>query len=295
MFTDTSQLPNSTIYLILHGCALNSWDRDNWGDPRNNPKDLGPDLYAKWEAFKTAAFELEKELRKHPLGLAQSERLNEPGTFMEDEELAIFKKGDTVIFNHQGLASEFDYADEEGEEASRTYIENIEAHHMKPATIEGLATYTELGDKDYEYYDIIFEDGFELDAISGYHLDKIIVPVENKVVNEPLQTEFNLLAWVKEHQEDIINHLIRDTDPWAGEDTLGNSPKKRLLQATPRGFDFEKARNTVMIDDGEDNTIFINLSWDDAYFGISTHIYKPPRTHVHEYKLHGVTFYVTFG
>lgn len=36
-----------------------------------------------------------------------------------------------------------------------------------------LATATEPGEKNYEYYDIRFDDGVELAAISGYHLDSL--------------------------------------------------------------------------------------------------------------------------
>ena len=40
----------------------------------------------------------------------------------------------------------------------------------KTVTVLNLATYTELGDKDYEYYDIEFEDGRQMYGVSGYNL-----------------------------------------------------------------------------------------------------------------------------
>ena len=43
----------------------------------------------------------------------------------------------------------------------------------KEAVIDCLATYTELGDKDYEYYNITFKSGLEVEAISGYHLTRL--------------------------------------------------------------------------------------------------------------------------
>lgn len=46
-------------------------------------------------------------------------------------------------------------------------------HEGQTATVLTLATATELGEKDYEYYDIRFDDGVELAAISGYHLDPV--------------------------------------------------------------------------------------------------------------------------
>jgi len=63
-------------------------------------------------------------------------------------------EGSKVRFNSNGLANEF------GEDV--TMFEN----KIGTAT---LATYTELGDQDYEYYDIEFKNG-ELYAVSGYHL-----------------------------------------------------------------------------------------------------------------------------
>ena len=40
----------------------------------------------------------------------------------------------------------------------------------KKCTIISLATYTQLGNKDFEYYNIKFDNGIYLNAISGYHL-----------------------------------------------------------------------------------------------------------------------------
>jgi hypothetical protein len=42
------------------------------------------------------------------------------------------------------------------------------------AVVNRLATFSELGDKDYEYYDIQFiKNGLVLNAISGFHLEPI--------------------------------------------------------------------------------------------------------------------------
>ena len=41
------------------------------------------------------------------------------------------------------------------------------------AVITSQETASEIGDKNYEYYDIEFEDGESLWAVSGYHLIKM--------------------------------------------------------------------------------------------------------------------------
>lgn len=48
-------------------------------------------------------------------------------------------------------------------------IEEIEAHDCCKCTITGTAVNVD-NDFNHNYYDIIFDDGFELYAVSGYHL-----------------------------------------------------------------------------------------------------------------------------
>lgn len=50
---------------------------------------------------------------------------------------------------------------------------DLEAFEGQQATIQELATATELGQKDFEYYDIVFDNGKVANAISGYHLDPV--------------------------------------------------------------------------------------------------------------------------
>lgn len=73
----------------------------------------------------------------------------------ENATPATFKDGETVIFDTKGMAEEFDYPDEEAEKSSSYYVKKVEDHHLGKATIQCLATYTEIGNKDSEYYDII--------------------------------------------------------------------------------------------------------------------------------------------
>jgi hypothetical protein len=49
-------------------------------------------------------------------------------------------------------------------------VENAEDREGQLVKVLRLATATELGEQDYEYYDIRFEDGTVWSAISGYHL-----------------------------------------------------------------------------------------------------------------------------
>jgi hypothetical protein len=82
--------------------------------------------------------------------------------------------GTEVTFNLKGFeAAEFGLDDEEHD--LDWWVTKLEQLDGKKAIIECLSTYTELGDKDYEYYDIKFGDGTILYAISGYHL----TPVSN--------------------------------------------------------------------------------------------------------------------
>lgn len=68
--------------------------------------------------------------------------------------------GNKVKFELKGLDSEFE----------ALYVDNIIPYDGKVATVVCLATYSKLGDRDYEYYDIKFDFGEVFEAISGYHL-----------------------------------------------------------------------------------------------------------------------------
>lgn len=76
------------------------------------------------------------------------------------------KDGTKVKFSFENMQLEFEdeYQKNPGE---MDFLEG------KEATIDCLAMATELGNKDYEYYDITFEDGSDLEGVSGYHLTVI--------------------------------------------------------------------------------------------------------------------------
>jgi len=77
------------------------------------------------------------------------------------------KDGSKCIFDTRGLVYEL---------AESLLIDEkiVEGYVGKTCTVDSLETYTELGDKDFEYYNVSFEDGFELEGISGYHLNLIV-------------------------------------------------------------------------------------------------------------------------
>ena len=77
---------------------------------------------------------------------------------LKDQSKAIFSVEDLKWeFLEEGLMTQEQLDEREGEEV----------------TILSLETYTELGNKDYEYYNIRFGDGTEEVGISGYHLTPI--------------------------------------------------------------------------------------------------------------------------
>jgi len=91
------------------------------------------------------------------------------------------KSGTICRFNFEDLLHEL--FEEIGKD-SGFYDEDSmsKALEGKKCIIINLATFTELGDKDFEYYDVIFKRPNILDgqtnytiliAISGYHLEKL--------------------------------------------------------------------------------------------------------------------------
>lgn len=75
--------------------------------------------------------------------------------------------GTTCIFSTQDIGYEefFDTIDTEIDEDKWNSLEGAECD------IISLETFSELGEKDYEYYNIRFGDGTEISGISGYHLE----------------------------------------------------------------------------------------------------------------------------
>jgi hypothetical protein len=86
----------------------------------------------------------------------------------EEDEGWTLKPGDEVIFRLKGMGPEFEDADEG----------DIIKYDGKTAIIDSYETASEIGDKDYEYYNIWFPgtgpgQGEMFYGVSGYHLDEI--------------------------------------------------------------------------------------------------------------------------
>lgn len=90
----------------------------------------------------------------------------------ESKKQQSIPNGTEVTFDLNGVeATGFGFDEEEHD--SDWWEHKLDQLDGKKAIIEYLATYTELGDKNYEYYDIEFGDGTILYAVSGYHLTPI--------------------------------------------------------------------------------------------------------------------------
>jgi len=86
----------------------------------------------------------------------------------EEDEGWTLKAGDEVIFNLRGMGPEFEDADEG----------DIVKYDGKMAIIDSPETASEVGDRDYEYYNIWFPgkgpgEGEMFYGVSGYHLDDV--------------------------------------------------------------------------------------------------------------------------
>lgn len=127
----------------------------------------------------------------------------------ENKKQQSIPNGTEVTFDLNGVSSaEFDLDDETHD--SDWWERKLDELDGKKAIIECLATYTELGDKNLEYYDIEFGDGTILYAISGYHLTS----TSNKSINKndhSISQTFNVYWTLKadeseaQGEEDIEN------------------------------------------------------------------------------------------
>jgi len=71
--------------------------------------------------------------------------------------------GEKAEFDLRGMGSDWEMDDPEGFSIAKKHDRDV-------GTVTNQATFTEVGDPDYEYYDIEFDDGDILYAVSGYHL-----------------------------------------------------------------------------------------------------------------------------
>jgi len=79
---------------------------------------------------------------------------------MATKKKQIFKDGTKCTFSLRGY--EYEFFDN---------IDLMSSYDGKTCIIDCLETYTELGNKEYEYYNITFEDGYVIIGCSGYYLE----------------------------------------------------------------------------------------------------------------------------
>lgn len=85
----------------------------------------------------------------------------------EDKELQCIEDGERRMFDD--VADQFHDEDWWGSQ-----YEKVKTHFKQPCTVVCLNTFTALGDLRFEYYDIRFDDGVTVEAVSGVHLqDKV--------------------------------------------------------------------------------------------------------------------------
>ena len=105
------------------------------------------------------------------------------------------KNGTKVVFLFKGMLG--DWEDEAKDEDIVEGVENLSDIEGLIFTVINLATFTELGEKDYEYYNLehTLPNGkkITLDGASGYHLEPTLEDAEimdlMSVVNDSLKPE----------------------------------------------------------------------------------------------------------
>lgn len=122
---------------------------------------LAEDIVNAVKVYRTRSWNKQyvKESKKE--NITRAKTVNEG---MYDSENWTLQEGDVVVFDLKDMGADWKYEDLD------TY-KIAKSHNGQKAVIVSQATASEVGDRDYEYYDIEFEDGMGLDAVSGYHLD----------------------------------------------------------------------------------------------------------------------------
>ena len=74
------------------------------------------------------------------------------------------------LFNLRGMADSWEADDKM---IIESLYKGMQGTESIKCNIDCLATFSELGVKDAEFYDIRFENGLRLYAVSGYHLERV--------------------------------------------------------------------------------------------------------------------------
>lgn len=118
--------------------------------------------------------------------------------------------GSKVIFHKRDLSFR------EFPNFSQHDLETIEGQQ---GTIEELATATELGEKDFEYYDVKFDNGQIINAISGYHLDPIqsTAPNQARSKQQEEKKEIQIGRQILKHVEEANPQALEKIKQLANE------------------------------------------------------------------------------
>ena len=142
--------------------------------------------------------------------------------------------GSYAKFNLQGMVEEF----------NEVGLGNIVRYDGQVCQILSLETATELGDKDSEYYNVKFKDGYEADALSGYHLDPI--QKESKEVKKKIVKEADSIEDLPSHELYLLasNSVIDTRNPLKNELVHGWDQEKG------EGMSYFLCRNIIIAGSG---------------------------------------------
>lgn len=141
--------------------------------------------------------------------------------FVDEEGDWTFQEGDKVIFDIKGMETEWQQAEEQEELAI--------SHSGQVAIIISQATATEIGDKNYEYYDIEFGDGIQLIAVSGYNLEPAYEKPDINPAGEPDINPKNIGKYrnpYKESKEELFMPSLFE-GCGCGKKRVGSIPVRR--------------------------------------------------------------------
>lgn len=145
---------------------------------------------------------------------------NEERLITIEEEGQTLAKGTEVIFLFKGMLEDWDDQEELIEELKK-YGLTLPELEGRVFTIDSLETYAELGDKDYEYYNICWYmpdrmGKIEITGCSGYHLEpaltkdgltRAMAMSNNKLRPEQIQELY--IMWQMVPNRKVLNDLIK--------------------------------------------------------------------------------------
>lgn len=151
------------------------------------------------------------------------------------EKTQTLKDGSKAIFLFQGMKE--DFLD------NLMTQEQLDTREGLIVTVLSLETYTELGEKDYEYYNIRFPDGTEEEGMSGYHLD----PVKEILteVNPDIRKAANDIDGKCNQFLELISDLDLEGTIDLSDDPELESLKEALGEVNERVTNWQEARGLI--------------------------------------------------